>query len=354
MTTTSTAAAMAMLPLNAMLYLKVVLGTGGVDLPLLSLLSSVGIVIGAVTAGLTAAHCFPSKRSAFNRLGSVGGIVLVALALFSPSGNSPSLGEFMAWVLWAAVALPCVMGITLTALLASLVPGISPPERTALGIETCFQNTSIALAVALQMPKNVEAVVVPLLYGAVELICIGCWAFLAWRLGYTYAPPSDNIFRVLFNNYQPTHRGHGQVAPVGEDTEAGETTAKCAQNSADEAVRMSGTTPCGSLSPSTTPCDFSAADATASSTTFAAATSTILITSENEDLGGRTADVSTEDPSEVIIGVLHRQAIGRGRLPGVPSLDLPLDAAPWKPTAPLPDTPPTAPRGQPAAFPEST
>jgi len=357
MTTTSTVAAMAMLPLNTMLYLKVVLGTRGVDLPLLSLLSSVGIVIGAVTTGLTAAHCFPSKRSAFNRLGSIGGVALVALALFSPGSNSPSLGEFTVWLLWVAVALPCVMGIILTTVLASLVPGISPPERTALGIETCFQNTSIALAVALQMPKHVEAVVVPLLYGVVELICIGCLAFLAWRLGYTYAPPSDNIFRVLLNNYQPTHGGHARVVPAGEDTEAREITEKCAQHSADEAVGMSGTMTCGTLSPSPTPHDFTAAEVTASSTTSPAAPSTILIKSENEDLGGSTADVSTEDPAEVIIGVLHRQATGRGRLPGLPPLDLPPDAAPRRPTTPLPGaanlSPPPAPRAEPVAFRES-
>lgn len=374
MTTTSTAAAMAMLPLNTMLYLKVVLGTEGVDLPLLSLLSSVAIVIGAVLAGLTAAHCFPSKRSAFNRLGSVGGIALVALALFSPNSNSPSLGEFTAWLLWVAVALPCVMGIVITTTLASLVPGISPPERTALGIETCFQNTSIALSVALQTPKHVEAVVVPLLYGVVDLICIGCWALLAWRLGYTYAPPSDNICRVLFDNYQPGHGGHAQVAPAEADTEAPQITEKRAQYSVDEALGMSGTMTSESLSSSAIPRDFNAAAAPASSTTSAAAPCATLAMSENEDPGGCTADALVEESPELIIGVLHRQASnGQGRLPGVPSLSLPLDAASCDTTAPLPGTanaspppalrkplpdnanlsPPLAPRGKSAALQES-
>mmetsp|Transcript_82513 Transcript_82513/g.163875 ORF Transcript_82513/g.163875 Transcript_82513/m.163875 type:complete len:454 (-) Transcript_82513:87-1448(-) len=348
MTTTSTFAAMAMLPLNTMLYLKVVLGTGGVDLPLLNLLPSLGIVVGAVAAGLSAAHCFPSKRSAFNRLGSIGGIALVALALFSPSSNSPSLSEFTAWLLWVAVTLPCVMGIVITTVLASLVPGISPPERTALGIETCFQNTSIALAVALQRPEHVEAVVVPLLYGVVDVICIGCWALCAWKLGYTYAPPSDNICHVLLDNYQPAHRGQAQIAPAEANDEAQEIPEKCPQRNTDEAAGMPGTMTCRSSSRSVTPHDVNAGDAPASSTTSAAAPSAILSGSENEDLGDTTADNSTDNPAEVVIGVLHRQASGRGRLPEVPPLCLPLDTTPWKTAAPLPGTanmsPPPTPR----------
>jgi len=346
MTTTSTLAAMGMLPLNTMLYLKVVLGTEGVDLPLLSLLPSIGIVVGAVTTGLTAAYCFPSQRSVFNRLGSVGGIALVALALFSPSSNSPSLGEFTAWLLWVAVALPCVMGIVITTALASIVPGISPPERTALGIETCFQNTSIALAVALQKPEHVEWVVVPLLYGLVDLVCIGCWALLAWRLGYTYAPPSHNICRVLFQNYQPTHGGVAQVAPAEADTEAQEITEKCPQHTDDDALGTPGTNTCGSLSSSATPHDLDAPGVPVSSISSADAPSTILAPSD-----GSTADISTEDPPEVVIGVLSRQAIGRGRLPDVPPLCLPLDDS-WKATAPpgfANCSPPPTPRGRTAS-----
>mmetsp|Transcript_101208 Transcript_101208/g.326664 ORF Transcript_101208/g.326664 Transcript_101208/m.326664 type:complete len:426 (+) Transcript_101208:85-1362(+) len=215
MTTVNTVVAMAMLPLNVLLYVEVLLGSQGVRVPIASLAPPLAVVVGAVALGLLAAHCLPARRHVLNRLGGLAGGALVLAALLAPKdggGMSPSV---LSPLLLAAVALPCLAGLVVTTLLATLVPGISRPERTALGIETCFQNTSIALAVALQTPEQAEGVAVPLLYGAMEVLCISVWAFLAWRLGYTYAPPSDGLLRALCNNYQPQARP-AAVAPEAE------------------------------------------------------------------------------------------------------------------------------------------
>ena len=43
---------------------------------------------------------------------------------------------------------------------------------------------------------------VPLLYGAVETLMIGIWCLVAWKAGWSLAPRSDSIIRVMSNNYQ--------------------------------------------------------------------------------------------------------------------------------------------------------
>ena len=49
-----------------------------------------------------------------------------------------------------------------------------------------------------------EASGVPLFYGIVEILLIPVFALTAWRIGWTYAPPSENICVALVGNFQPT------------------------------------------------------------------------------------------------------------------------------------------------------
>lgn len=211
MTTVSTVAAVVLLPLNVILYVEFLLGSTGVPIPFWTLMPPLCIVVGAVASGLLAAHLFPSKRTILNRLGGIAGLLLILLAVASPGGGSTSPRSY-SLLLVAAVSIPCLLGLVLTVSLSFFVPGISPPERMALGIETCFQNTSIALAVALQTPERGEGIAVPLLYGVTEVVFISGWALMGWKMGYSYAPPSDPICRVLLDNYQPCHRS-AAIAP---------------------------------------------------------------------------------------------------------------------------------------------
>ena len=69
------------------------------------------------------------------------------------------------------------------------------------------QNTGLALTIALSAmgPDDVgEASGVPLVYGIVEILVIPVFAITAWRLGWTYAPKSENCIVALVGNYQPT------------------------------------------------------------------------------------------------------------------------------------------------------
>jgi hypothetical protein len=45
---------------------------------------------------------------------------------------------------------------------------------------------------------------VPLVYGLVEIVVIPIFALSCWRLGLTYAPPSENVCKALVGNYQPS------------------------------------------------------------------------------------------------------------------------------------------------------
>lgn len=54
-------------------------------------------------------------------------------------------------------------------------------------------------------PEDIgEASGVPLLYGLVEIVVIPIFAISAWRLGWTYAPKTENCLVALVKNYQPT------------------------------------------------------------------------------------------------------------------------------------------------------
>merc|ERR1712083_2209 len=83
---------------------------------------------------------------------------------------------------------------------------LDAPQRIAVTVETCYQNTGIALALALAtFPTKDQsaAAEVPLYYGVVEIIVLPVFLLTAWKLGLTYAPPSDLLCKVIAGNYQP-------------------------------------------------------------------------------------------------------------------------------------------------------
>ena len=68
------------------------------------------------------------------------------------------------------------------------------------------QNTGLALTIALSAMAREdagEASGVPLFYGIIEICVIPMFALTAWRLGWTYAPTTDNVCLVMAGNYQP-------------------------------------------------------------------------------------------------------------------------------------------------------
>lgn len=102
------------------------------------------------------------------------------------------------------VAMPCVVALLLSNIMTTYA-GLKKPERVTASIECCYQNGGIATSVALTMFKGndlAEAMGVPFFYGVVEFLLIGMYCLGAWKAGWTKAPPTDPLWKVITVNYE--------------------------------------------------------------------------------------------------------------------------------------------------------
>lgn len=222
MTTVSTVLSIAMLPLNIFIYVQAVYGLR-VELPWVGIMTSVGVVIAAVIVGLLLGTRFPKYKRMFNRAGSFGGVANIVLALWVSSldcddGESTSLWENPP-EFFIAIMSPCILGLIIAFIIARLLK-CSGPEAVAICIECCYQNTALAITVAVSAFSPAEAAratVVPLLYGFVEIVVIAIFVLVAWKVGWTYAPRNINILKCFAGNFQPDVLGkndeEGDEAP---------------------------------------------------------------------------------------------------------------------------------------------
>lgn len=70
-----------------------------------------------------------------------------------------------------------------------------------------FWYTGIATSVAITMfagnrDQLSTAIGVPLFYGLVEAVMLACFCLICWKLGWTKAPPDENLCVVLFTSYE--------------------------------------------------------------------------------------------------------------------------------------------------------
>mmetsp|Transcript_20094 Transcript_20094/g.46606 ORF Transcript_20094/g.46606 Transcript_20094/m.46606 type:complete len:302 (-) Transcript_20094:73-978(-) len=84
---------------------------------------------------------------------------------------------------------------------------LEKPERVAVAVECCYQNTGIATSVALTMFENNDAqlavaVGVPLFYGICEAVLLAVYCLVCWKMGWTKAPRDENFCTVLFTTYE--------------------------------------------------------------------------------------------------------------------------------------------------------
>lgn len=208
MTTASTIMCMAMLPLNLLLYIN---STYGESVPIDwgGLFLSIGVVVAAILGGLSTSYKLPTSRTLFNKLGNVAGIALILFSLLvsSSSGDGDTAIWARDWKFYVSTMLPCLGGVVFALLVTSFPKfGLGRPERVSVCVECCYQNVGLAQAVALTMFDDdevaAEALGVPLFYGAVEAVIVGVFCVLSWKAGWTYAPPSEPLHRVIKNNYQ--------------------------------------------------------------------------------------------------------------------------------------------------------
>lgn len=149
MTTISTVGALVFLPMNIVMY-----GTAAYSSSLeldgtfwVSLATTLGVVVIAVASGLFISARIPTYRQRAFRIGNVAGIGLVLLGLrFSSSNDRPIWERDTNFYL--GVMTPPLTGIVLSLAFASSLR-LERPQCIAVAIETCYQNTGIALAIAL-------------------------------------------------------------------------------------------------------------------------------------------------------------------------------------------------------------
>lgn len=212
MTAISTVLAVVMLPLNLYIYAPAVLNNNAdeVDVSEIldfgALMTSLCVVFSAIGMGLFASDKIDNHNFhiAANRFGSVAGVSLVILSGIASS----SIDGAQIWnrdaKFYFGVAMPCVVALVLSNIMTSY-SGLLKPERVTSCIECCYQNCGIATSVALSMFKGDDlaaAMGVPFFYGCVEFLLIGMYCIVAWKAGWTKAPPTEPFWKVVTVNYE--------------------------------------------------------------------------------------------------------------------------------------------------------
>ena len=212
-----------MLPLNTMLYVHLVYSTD-VNLDWSVLLLSLLNTVVSISLGLFAGNKAPRHRATFNAVGQVAGVLLMIISAVFAQKKQPIWDRDASF--YAATCMPFFFSALIATVVASLLK-LAKPEQVAVVIETCYQNIAFATTVAISSfepdtvsnphlirtssPPNRHLILsqaslaagVPVLYGLLEVIFIAVWCTVTWQLGWTYAPASDKLPKVLFTNYQP-------------------------------------------------------------------------------------------------------------------------------------------------------
>lgn len=209
MTAISTIVSIVTLPLNLLLYSNLTYDDDVVSkLDWVSLFRSLVVVVGAISLGLVCSARVHSHRfnKVANKLGNVAGVLLVIFSatISSVGGNGDSKLWNRSWHFYVGIALPCIAGLVIANFFTSSLR-LVPAERVTVSIECCYQNVGIATSVALTMFEGndlAEAMGVPLYYGLVEAAVLGIYCIIAWKIGWTQAPPDVSFCTMIIESYE--------------------------------------------------------------------------------------------------------------------------------------------------------
>mmetsp|Transcript_2092 Transcript_2092/g.4522 ORF Transcript_2092/g.4522 Transcript_2092/m.4522 type:complete len:410 (+) Transcript_2092:193-1422(+) len=210
MTAISTVLAVVMLPLNLSIYAPLVFNNNEVNvmeiLDFRALLASLIVVFSAIGLGIFAS-CKVANHNFHifaNRFGSIAGVSLIVLSgIVSSTVDGAQIWERDA-KFYFGVAMPCVIALIVSNIMTTYC-GLKKPERVTSCIECCYQNCGIATSVALSMFQGddlAQAMGVPFFYGVVEFLLIGMYCIGSWKAGWTKAPPTEPLWKVVTVNYE--------------------------------------------------------------------------------------------------------------------------------------------------------
>jgi predicted Na+-dependent transporter len=252
MTTLSTLLSTILLPTNLVLYTRWTYSPAVVkSLDWSALMISIATVIGGIASGLLASYIASRRgrtalfRTRANRIGNVAGISLIVLSFsVSSSDEDTSLWD-RGPKFYIGCAFPAILGLFMSNYLATKAE-LDPPERVAVAVEACYQNTGIATSVALTLYKGSElaaAIGVPLYYGIVEAVLLAIYCITCWKKGWTKAPRDENICKVLYHSYEvdddELRQEEMAIEAEKHEGEGGATTAASASEDNDVVVTES-------------------------------------------------------------------------------------------------------------------
>lgn len=216
MTALSTLLSTVMLPTNLVIYTRWTYSAAVVkSLDWTALFISLTVVISGIAVGLTASHRASNSSSGndaavvmrrrANRMGNVSGLALILLSVTVSSSDHQAAIWDQDAAFYTACALPPIIGLIFAVSLATYYQ-LDKPERVAVSIESCYQNTGIATTVALTMfhteTERATAMGVPLFYGMVEGVVILTFCLTCWKSGWTKAPANGNLCTIIATSYE--------------------------------------------------------------------------------------------------------------------------------------------------------
>ena len=198
-----------------------------------SLFLSLSVVLSGIGIGLYSSYMwgdkYPKFRQRANHLGSISGLGLILFSIAASSSSSSSTGGntsdgsndtpsptniflTLPWTFYVGVAFPCICGVVLANVLSRCIGKLTQPECVTISIECCYQNTAIGASVALTMfasdtAQLTQAISVPLFYGVVEALLIGCYCVYAWKMGWTKAPKDEKLCVIMTTTYEGGNDG---------------------------------------------------------------------------------------------------------------------------------------------------
>jgi predicted Na+-dependent transporter len=207
MTAISTLLSVVMLPVNLVLYATSSYSSAVVkSLDWSALFISLIVVIGGISSGLICSAFYNSHRFNLfaNKMGNFAGVALICYsATISSASHGASLWDKDA-KFYIGVAAPALVGVSIATYMASRF-NLDKPERVAVAVESCYQNTGIATSVAITMFKGEDlatAIGVPLYYGICEAVILAIYCMICWKIGWTKAPANENICVVIATSYE--------------------------------------------------------------------------------------------------------------------------------------------------------
>ena len=157
-------------------------------------------------------------RGILNKFGNVAGLGLILFTSLAPEGGRITLNGREP-IFYYGTIMPIFFGL-IASIIISTLTNLKKPERVTVAVECVYQNTGIAMTSVLALFPDLEeqkrALAVPFWYTGMQTCFVGVYCISAWKAGWTKAPPSDNIFKVILTSYEVIEAAEAEVVPEDE------------------------------------------------------------------------------------------------------------------------------------------